>query len=192
MIHYAINGRTACGEDVDRSRGHLYGTHWPDVTCGACRLEQPQTAQPGQVEYQVPENVMAKDRELAEYDRQMSAIDPQVFSGVGADDTRWEDPRDTFGGNDSDMEKEFADRRAARKAELLKEVDAIQEKCLAEIRFWSERMAECVALREKLKGGSAPEARRKYRDPQDFVDGLAGYAARQRESVAPAIAPWHP
>jgi hypothetical protein len=151
QVHFVnLNGATACG--LNPEAGEMgFTTLWSGVTCGPCRLEQPQTAQPGQVEYRVPENVAAKDRELA-------------------------------GG----------DRRAARKAELLAEVDAVQEKCLAEIRFWSERMAECVALREKLRGGSAPEARRKWREPQDFLDGLAGYAQRQREAVAPIIAPWHP
>lgn len=135
MIHHSSHPCGLTGVDTT----HL----WPAVTCGPCRLEQPQTAQPGQVEYSVPEHVLAEDR------------------------------------------------RQARRTEMLAELDEAQENCLAEIRYWSERMAECIALREKLTAKrEAPDFKRL--DPQDFLDGLAGYAARQREALAPRIAPWHP
>jgi hypothetical protein len=43
---------------------------WNSVTCGRCRLEQPEQNVPGRVEYAIPSNVTATDVSLADQDRE--------------------------------------------------------------------------------------------------------------------------
>lgn len=48
-----------------------YTSHWPDVTCGQCRLEQPMEAER---EYSVPADVLKRDASLAAADRRARQI----------------------------------------------------------------------------------------------------------------------
>lgn len=58
---WSCDGRTDFGMNASTPS-------WPDVTCGECRLEQPPTNVPGQVEYRVPADVLGRDTSLAEGD----------------------------------------------------------------------------------------------------------------------------
>lgn len=54
---------------ADSGGAYEFTADWAEVTCGECKLEQPMTTQPGQVEYVVPADVLRRDALLAEQDR---------------------------------------------------------------------------------------------------------------------------